>query len=163
MAAQPAQARALRAHAVAPPSTIRATARSAGYRTVLPHSGRLRAVGHALRLYEKSGVQRAVRASGLLKALPGNLDGAEVGLPDVTGTFFGASGQVFRPRGLPRGKVALLSGCVMPLAHGATMEATVSVLTRNGIEVHVPRGQGCCGALNAHAGELQTARKMVVA
>ena len=37
--------------------------------------------------------------------------------------------------------------------------ATVRVLTRNGVEVHVPPEQGCCGALPAHAGYLAEARE----
>ena len=40
------------------------------------------------------------------------------------------------------------------------MEATVRVLNRNGCEVIVPFNQGCCGALNAHAGDLDTTRAM---
>ena len=48
----------------------------------------------------------------------------------------------------------------MPLVQGATMEAAVRVLTRNGCDVAVPMGQGCCGALNAHSGDLETARDM---
>ena len=40
------------------------------------------------------------------------------------------------------------------------MEAAVRVLTRNGCEVSVPVGQGCCGALNVHAGDLETARRL---
>ena len=51
-------------------------------------------------------------------------------------------------------RVGLLSGCVMPLMQGSTMEAAVRVLTRNGCEVSVAVGQGCCGALNVHAGRL---------
>ncbi len=135
-------------------------ARAGGYRQVLPHPARLRAAGRALRLYQRSGLQRAVRATGVLKAMPGDLEHMEASLPELAGTFFTAEGQVVRPRGVARAKVALLSGCVMPMAHGPTMEATVRVLTRNGVEVHVPKGQGCCGALNAHAGELESARRM---
>lgn len=48
----------------------------------------------------------------------------------------------------------------MPLMQGPTMEATVRVLTRNGCDVAVPKGQGCCGALNMHAGDLEAARDM---
>jgi glycolate oxidase iron-sulfur subunit len=40
------------------------------------------------------------------------------------------------------------------------MEAVVRVLSRNGVEVVVPRGQACCGALNAHAGDRERARAM---
>ena len=31
--------------------------------------------------------------------------------------------------------------------------ATVRVLARNGFDVAIPREQGCCGALHAHAGD----------
>jgi glycolate oxidase iron-sulfur subunit len=34
------------------------------------------------------------------------------------------------------------------------------VLTRNGCDVVVPVGQGCCGALNLHSGDLETGRQM---
>jgi glycolate oxidase iron-sulfur subunit len=38
--------------------------------------------------------------------------------------------------------------------------ATVRVLRRAGCDVALTRGQGCCGALHAHAGDLATARRM---
>ena len=34
------------------------------------------------------------------------------------------------------------------------------MLTQNGFEVHVPAGQGCCGALHAHAGYRDEARDL---
>src|SRR5262249_2591069 len=37
---------------------------------------------------------------------------------------------------------------------------TINALTANGIEVHVPAGQGCCGALHAHAGYREDSRKL---
>ena len=40
------------------------------------------------------------------------------------------------------------------------MQAAVRVLTRNGCDVTVPPGQVCCGALNLHAGDLETARRL---
>jgi glycolate oxidase iron-sulfur subunit len=40
------------------------------------------------------------------------------------------------------------------------MQAAVRVLTRNGCEVAVPVGQGCCGALNIHSGDLEYGRRM---
>ena len=48
----------------------------------------------------------------------------------------------------------------MPMVHAETMEAATRVLAHNGVEVHVTAGQGCCGALNAHAGERESARAM---
>ena len=85
---------------------------------------------------------------------------AEAALPELSGPAFRASGQVYPARGSVRARVGLLSGCVMPIFHGSTMEAAVRVLTRNGCEVHVPAAQGCCGSLNLHGGDLDGGRAM---
>ena len=54
----------------------------------------------------------------------------------------------------------MLAGCVMTLMHAPALEAATRVLARNGVEVVVTRDQGCCGALNNHAGERASAREM---
>jgi glycolate oxidase iron-sulfur subunit len=59
-----------------------------------------------------------------------------------------------------RGRVGLFVGCVMPELFGAVNHATVRVLARNGFDVVVARGQVCCGALHAHAGDLVFARRL---
>ena len=60
--------------------------------------------------------------------------------------------QTIRPdRGL-RGRVALLTGCAQPVLKPQINEATIRVLTRAGIEIVLPRGEGCCGALVHHMG-----------
>jgi glycolate oxidase iron-sulfur subunit len=51
-------------------------------------------------------------------------------------------------------KVALLAGCVASVVFGDVNVATARVLQAEGYDVHVPRAQGCCGALHAHAGRL---------
>lgn len=58
-----------------------------------------------------------------------------------------------------RGHVALLAGCAQQVLMPAINLATIHVLTHNGVEVSVPRNQGCCGALAAHAGHGEQARK----
>ena len=130
-------------------------------RLVLPSPGLLRLGAGLLRLYQRLGAQRLLRATRLMRLLPGGLEQLEGQLPRMSGRFFGPSRRAYRPKdGVPTMKVALLSGCVMPLMQAETMNATVRVLVRNGCEVAVPTGQGCCGALNTHAGDLQTARAM---
>ncbi len=137
-------------------------------RAALPHPGRLRFGAHLLRIYQRSGLRSLVRASRLLRLLPESLRQMEAQLPDLREPFFGPSSQVYsaRPRrnngdaAATAPKVALLSGCVMPLMQGDTMRAAVRVLIRNGCDVAVPRGQVCCGALNLHAGDLETARRL---
>ncbi len=134
-------------------------------RAALPHPKRLRLGAQVIRLYQRSGLQKLVRNSKVLRLIPGNLAGLESQLPNMRGHFFSSSKETFRARGLPEGAppkltVGLLSGCVMPLVQGDTMAATVRVLTRNGCDVVVPVGQGCCGALNVHGGDLEYGRIM---
>ena len=63
-------------------------------------------------------------------------------------------------RGERRGCVAFLEGCVMPELFGDVNRASVELLSRQGFEVLVPGAQGCCGALQAHAGDLETAHAL---
>jgi glycolate oxidase iron-sulfur subunit len=59
-----------------------------------------------------------------------------------------------------RGPVTMLTGCVMEGLQTATNEATSRVLTVNDYRmVRTPR-QGCCGALHAHAGDMESARAL---
>ena len=129
-------------------------------RAALPHPGRLRFGAHLLRAYQRSGLQWFIRRFGLLRLLPGTLGSFESQIPALGGRFFGPSDQVHPAKGSKRMTVGLLSGCVMPLVHGDTMDASVEVLTRNGCDVVTPKGQGCCGSLNAHSGDLEYARIM---
>jgi len=64
-------------------------------------------------------------------------------------------------QGEHRGRVGLFVGCVMPEIFGAVNAATARVLALNGFEVWVVRDQGCCGALQAHAGDLKGARDLL--
>jgi glycolate oxidase iron-sulfur subunit len=51
-------------------------------------------------------------------------------------------------------RVALVAGCVGSVVFGDVNAATARVLQADGFDVHVPRRQGCCGALYAHSGQL---------
>ena len=129
-------------------------------RAALPHPGRLRLGAHLIRAYQRSGIQSLLRRSGVLRLIPGNVAQLESQLPPMGARFFGPTANVYQAKGAKKITVALLSGCVMPLMQGPTMEATVRVMTRNGCDVAVPKGQGCCGALNMHAGDLDGGREM---
>jgi glycolate oxidase iron-sulfur subunit len=48
----------------------------------------------------------------------------------------------------------------MHVAFAEWNEASVRVLTRAGVEVVVPREQGCCGAITIHAGEMDRGREL---
>jgi glycolate oxidase iron-sulfur subunit len=67
--------------------------------------------------------------------------------------------EVIPARGERRARVALLTGCAQQVLEPDINVATIDVLTRNGVEVVVPRGQACCGGLAWHTGDLEAARK----
>ena len=60
----------------------------------------------------------------------------------------------------PHATVGLLTGCVQAGLFSRVNGATVRVLEANGYEVVPVEAQGCCGALHAHAGDLEAARAM---
>jgi glycolate oxidase iron-sulfur subunit len=62
--------------------------------------------------------------------------------------------------GSDRGRVALLGGCVQEGLFSRVNQATRRVLAVNGAEVVEVPGQGCCGALHAHSGDLEGARRL---
>src|SRR5262249_58719694 len=61
-------------------------------------------------------------------------------------------GKVYSPEDKCCGRVALLSGCINPVLAPSTIEATIRLLNRQGIEVVVAAGEGCCGSLVHHMG-----------
>ncbi len=61
--------------------------------------------------------------------------------------------QSFPPPAERKRRVALLSGCAQPVLDPAINEATIRLLNRHGVEVVLPKGEGCCGALVHHMGQ----------
>jgi len=114
--------------------------------------------GTLLYLYQSSGVQKLVRALGFLKLL-GKLGDVEQLAPAAEPPFFFSKiGTTFPAEGERRYRVALMAGCIANVCFARLNEATVRVLQKNGCEVVVPAGQGCCGALHVHAGLRDDAR-----
>lgn len=122
-------------------------------------AGRARAAGRLLRLYRASGLRRLLHGSGLLTRLPrlARLDGL---LPDPAVPARDRRPEYYPPAGAERGRVALFAGCVTDLADPAVLDASIRLLRLAGYGVHLPRGQGCCGALHLHAGDLDRARAL---
>jgi glycolate oxidase iron-sulfur subunit len=79
--------------------------------------------------------------------------------PRVSDSFFIARDQRFdAPRS--RGIAFLHTGCIMPVAFAEVHRAAVRMLCRGGLSVIVPSGQGCCGAIAMHAGEIDFSREL---
>lgn len=58
------------------------------------------------------------------------------------------------------GEVALFRGCVAGPYEAALRAATMRLCAAVGVELAEPAGQGCCGALHAHAGDVATATRL---
>ncbi|MEV0382286.1 heterodisulfide reductase-related iron-sulfur binding cluster [Nonomuraea sp. NPDC050643] len=68
--------------------------------------------------------------------------------------------RVVKARGERRAVVGMLTGCVQGEFFPQVNAATARVLSLEGCDVVIPRGQGCCGALSVHAGRDDQARRL---
>lgn len=115
-------------------------------RGLLAHRGRLRAAGAVTR------VAQALRLTGVVRQ--GRM------LPRLTGAYRPPAGRVAPAIGERRWRVAFLLGCVMPVMYRSAHEASVRLLQLAGCEVWFAPGQHCCGALFAHNGDMEGARRL---
>lgn len=57
-----------------------------------------------------------------------------------------------------RARVAVLRGCVQPVLRPQINDAAIRLLRSRGVEVVLPEGEGCCGAISHHMGHDEEAR-----
>ena len=126
---------------------------------VFPDPGRLRWALRLLRLYQRSGLQRVVRGTGLLASLP-RLQAMDRLLPSLAAARPGLDRTEWPAEGRARGTVALLAGCVGGALFPEVNRATAGLLARAGYRVVVPPAQRCCGALHLHWGDRAGARSL---
>jgi glycolate oxidase iron-sulfur subunit len=120
----------------------------------------LRTLACLLWLYQRSGLQWLVRRLGVLQRL--GLADTERLLPAIDRPFVEPRGQRYpaEPSAVRGETVQLFAGCIMSTALADLDRATIRVLQRAGRDVELPAGQGCCGALNAHGGDLPRALEL---
>jgi glycolate oxidase iron-sulfur subunit len=135
---------------------------------LFPHPRRLMVALALLWVYVRTGGQRLLRKSGLLRRLPARLAALEALLPDVDVGWrpLAARLRARLPAHVPaqgpiRARVGLVAGCVQRVFFPQVNEATVRVLSAEGCDVRVPPRQGCCGALSLHAGREAEAKAYV--
>lgn len=118
---------------------------------------RLAKAGKWLARYQRWGLQKLLRASGLLRL--GGLQNVEQLLPQLEQQQTPFSD--FSPaRGEHRGNVALFTGCISSIVERDALEATRELLNHLGYGVHIPASQTCCGALHRHSGQPETANEL---
>ncbi|MBB6692772.1 (Fe-S)-binding protein [Cohnella xylanilytica] len=135
--------------------------RSVAFKGLFPHQNRMKRLGALLKVYQKTGLNRAVRSAGIMKLFPAHLRDMERILPEASSKGVRELiGERHPARGERRGKVALFRGCIMDALFAQTNVNTVLLLTEAGFEVVIPQTQNCCGALHAHSGETDQAREL---
>jgi glycolate oxidase iron-sulfur subunit len=118
--------------------------------SLFPYPRRLRLLRGPLRMVQKTGLDRAMRRTGLLQRMSPQLAAMEslaprLGKPDRLPAHLPATGE-------RRAVVGLLTGCVQGAFFPGVNAATARVLQAEGCDVVVPKSQGCCGALSVHNG-----------
>ncbi len=121
---------------------------------VLPYPGRFRLALTGARMVKPlAGLLGKLPGGGPISAMlalaPGRLPARD---PFLERQNFDAAGE-------KRGRVAILSGCAQKVLDPAINRATIELLTRLGVEVVTPSGEGCCGALVHHMGREGDSRK----
>lgn len=124
---------------------------------VFPYPGRFHFASRLMQLYQHSGLQAAVRATGLLKWVAPGMAKAETLMPDLPLESGLELGKTYPAEGERVGIVAFFSGCVMNSMLGSINRASVRLLNAAGYDVVVPDDQVCCSALANHAGLRDTA------
>ncbi|MFN5854328.1 MAG: heterodisulfide reductase-related iron-sulfur binding cluster [Pseudanabaenaceae cyanobacterium] len=129
--------------------------------SIFPYPERLRPLMAPLWLYQKLGLQKQLRATGLFqKLLPKPIAAMEAVMPNLS--LDGLQDKlpaVVPAQGPKRYRVGVLLGCVQRVFLPEVNAATVRVLAANGCEVVIPQVQGCCGALSHHQGQEEQARE----
>ena len=134
-------------------------ARRFAYKKLLTNFRVLSFWAKLLRFYQRSGLQKVIRESGVLKSL--GLEKVEALSPQIDDRFsFDDLGKTFSAKGEQRACVAFLIGCIASVSFAELNRATIRVLQKNGVTVYVPPQQNCCGALHAHAGFRDEARDL---
>jgi glycolate oxidase iron-sulfur subunit len=119
---------------------------------LFPRPDRLGRLIGALRAYQRSGLPALVARTRALRVAPA-LALLEALLPRVPSP---AGLAEFTPAsGTRRGRVGLVTGCVQRHFFPGINRDTARLLALAGYEVVAPARQGCCGALELHAGRTE--------
>lgn len=132
------------------------------FRRVFASMPLFRLLVRSLGLYQRSGLQWAVRKSRILNLL--GLSETESLLPaGLPSSFLHPRGETYaaeKSAGADGRETGFFAGCVMSTVFSDVDRATIRVCQRAGWTVSATAGQGCCGALNAHGGDLEGMKEL---
>jgi glycolate oxidase iron-sulfur subunit len=112
------------------------------------------------RLYQRLGLQWAVRNLGINRFLPGLLSKMEGILPPLAPPLRLELPPFIPAQGKKRGRVAFFLGCAMSLVFPEVSRQTARILSQQGFDVVTPKEAKCCGAPHLAEGDRDTARQL---
>ncbi len=115
-----------------------------------------------LRLYQRIGLQWAVRRLGINRFMPDVLAKLEGLLPPLSRPLRLEIPPLVPALGKRRGRVAFFLGCAMSLVFPEVSRQTVRVLSQQGFDVITPGDVKCCGAPHLAEGDRETARRLAL-
>ncbi|WP_226647152.1 (Fe-S)-binding protein [Mesobacillus subterraneus] len=135
--------------------------RNAVFKGLFPHQERMRGLTGLIGFYQRSGLQKLARGTGVMKLFPESLATMEKVLPQVpTMKEMKNRPEHLEAIGTKTHKVAFFSGCLMDTMFLETNNATMKLLQLAGCEIVIPKDQACCGALHGHSGEKEDAKAL---
>lgn len=143
-----------------PPSLPAGVLRDFILERMLPSPALMEASLLPVRLYQRLGVQWAVRRFGLNRFLPGVIAKMEGLLPTLEQPLRLQLPEVIPAQGKKRGRVAFFLGCAMSLVFPEVSRQTARILAQQGFEVVTPKAVKCCGAPHLAEGDRETARRL---
>jgi len=122
---------------------------------LIPNKKALNIVGTGMAIYQKTGIQKLARKSGVLKIIPENLRAFEAVLPRVEGLLQKRKRQTFYPTEQnSKYSIGFFTGCIMDTMFSSINTLSIKLLQASGCDVTIISDQTCCGALQNHSGEV---------
>lgn len=128
---------------------------------IITSTDRLKFAAKLLRFYQKSGLQKLIRATKILNRFFPKIaeaDNFSPVVPDKSSDMF--IKEINHPQIEKKYTLAFSHGCLMNVLLPGVNKDTVELLNKIGAVVISPHGQVCCGSLNAHNGDIKTAKEL---
>ncbi len=145
-----------------PPSLPAGLLRDFILKRMLPSPALMETSMLPLRLYQRLGLQWAVRRLGINRFLPGAISKMEGILPTLNRPLRLEIPENLPAQGTKRGRVAFFLGCAMNLVFPEVSRQTARILSQQGFDVWTPREVKCCGAPHLAEGDRETARRLAL-
>jgi glycolate oxidase iron-sulfur subunit len=127
-------------------------------RRFVASSSGLKFASRILRIYQKYGIQKVVRSTGILKIFSKNLSEIETLSPIIADNFSDTMiNEIEISKGEVKYKTAFHFGCLMNTMFAKINIDTIDVLKECGCKIVTPKDQVCCGSLMGHNGDLEFA------